>query len=167
MPPSLGLADAQADLLALDRLRPRLQRLRRLAERGDDSEVALGSDIMALSLEGYALLKVAGRNQGLEALRRELSGRFNKARADGPKASGARHDPLTRTSTASCATESRSDAAFRVCARRTRAPFAAVRDPGSPSDRADGASRACAGTSSASAGALRAGRGTFRAGAGT
>lgn len=87
MPPSLELADAQADLLALDRLRPRLQRLRRLAERGDDSEVALGSDIMALSLEGYALLKVAGRNQGLEALRRELSGRFNKARAD-PAASG-------------------------------------------------------------------------------
>ena len=33
---------------------------------------------VSLSLEGYALLKVAGRNQGLEGMRKELSGRFNK-----------------------------------------------------------------------------------------
>lgn len=79
VPPSIGLAEAVADLETLDRLRPRLHRLRKLVERADDSEVALGSDVMSLALEGYALLKVAGRNQGLEALRRELSGRFNKA----------------------------------------------------------------------------------------
>lgn len=81
---SIGLADAQADLVTLDRLRPRLHRLRKLVERADDSEVALGSDVMSLALEGYALLKVAGRNQGLEALRRELSGRFNKTPAARP-----------------------------------------------------------------------------------
>lgn len=82
VPASIGLADAQADLVALDRLRPLLVRLRKLAERADDSEVALGSDVMSLALEGYALLKVAGRNQGLESLRRELSGRFSKTRAE-------------------------------------------------------------------------------------
>ena len=80
VPASVGLADAQADLVALDRLRPRLKRLQKLVERTEDSETALGSDIMSLALEGYALLKVAGKNQGLEALRKELSGRFNKSR---------------------------------------------------------------------------------------
>ncbi len=68
IPPSIDLAEAQADLAALDRLRPRLARLQRLAERGQDSEDALGSDVMTFSLEGYALLKVAGRNQGLEGV---------------------------------------------------------------------------------------------------
>ena len=61
-------------------MRPRLHRLQRLAERAQDSETALGSDVMSLVLEGYALLKVAGRNQGLEALRRELGSRFSKTR---------------------------------------------------------------------------------------
>ena len=84
VPASVGLADAQADLVALDRLRPRLKRLQKLVERTEDSETALGSDIMSLALEGYALLKVAGRNQGLEALRKELSGRFNKSRTQEP-----------------------------------------------------------------------------------
>lgn len=88
VPASIGLAEAQADLAALDRLRPRLQRLQKLTERAEDSETALGSDVMSLALEGYALLKVAGRNQGLEALRKDLSSRFSKTRApsDGPTA---------------------------------------------------------------------------------
>lgn len=43
---------------------------------------------MAFALEGYALLKVAGRNQGLEGLRKELSARFAKtsAKPDTPPA---------------------------------------------------------------------------------
>lgn len=76
--PSLGLSDAEADLVALDALRPRLQRLARLAERGSDTEVALGSDVMVTALKGYALLKVSGRDQGLEALRSSLGTRFAK-----------------------------------------------------------------------------------------
>jgi len=78
IPASVKVADAQADLIALDRLRPRLQRLQKLVERAVDSQDALGSDIMSLSLEGYALLKVAGKNQGLEALRKDLSTRFSR-----------------------------------------------------------------------------------------
>jgi len=81
IPASIKVADAQADLVALDRLRPRLQRLQKLVEHAQDSEVALGSDIMSLALEGYALLKVAGKNQGLEALRKDLGSRFSKTRA--------------------------------------------------------------------------------------
>ncbi len=79
VPPSLKLAEGQADLVALDRLRPRLQRLQRLTERAEDSDTALGSDVMSVALEGYALLKVSGRNQGLEGLRKDLGTRFTKS----------------------------------------------------------------------------------------
>jgi len=45
--------------------------------------MALGSDAMVTALEGDALLKVLGKGSGLEALRRDMSVRFNrKARAD-------------------------------------------------------------------------------------
>jgi hypothetical protein len=60
-------------------LRPRLQRLLRLTERASDTEIALGSDVMNAALQGYALLRVAGKNQGLEGLRKELGSRFIKA----------------------------------------------------------------------------------------
>lgn len=80
VPRSLQLADAQADLLALDRLRPVLDRLQKLAERGSDTEIALGSDVMDVALEGYGLLKVSGKNQGLDGLRKELSSRWSKTR---------------------------------------------------------------------------------------
>ncbi|MHB8912370.1 MAG: hypothetical protein ACYC42_06930 [Lysobacter sp.] len=70
VPPSLNVSEATDDLRAIDTLRPRLARLKRLTERAEDSEMALGSDVMMAALEGYALLKVSGRNQGLEGLRR-------------------------------------------------------------------------------------------------
>lgn len=90
IPPSFDLVEARADLAAVDVLRPRLARLRRLTERAEDSEMALGSDVMIASLEGYALLKVSGRNQGLEGLRQSLSARFGKTarRAEPPAATG-------------------------------------------------------------------------------
>jgi len=79
VPPSLKLAESLGDLVALDALRPRLQRLQRLAERATDTEALLGSDVMRCALDGYALLKRAGRNQGLEGLVKELGSRFVKA----------------------------------------------------------------------------------------
>lgn len=78
VPPGLGLAEAQADLRALDRLRPVLARLQRLAERATDSEMALGSDLMNVALEGYGLLKVSGRNRGLEGASAALAARFTR-----------------------------------------------------------------------------------------
>lgn len=80
VPPNLGLAEAQRDLIALDRLRPRLQRLRQIVERAEDSEMALGSDIIAVALEGYGLLKVSGKSEALKGARKELSARFAKTR---------------------------------------------------------------------------------------
>lgn len=82
VPPSLDLAGAQTDLRALERLRPILDRLQRLAERGADTETALGADLMNFALEGYSLIKVSGKYQGLDGLRRELSARWTKTRRD-------------------------------------------------------------------------------------
>jgi hypothetical protein len=79
VPPALGLVEAQADLRALDQLRPLLARLQRLTERVSDSEMALGSDLMSVALEGYGLLKVSGRNKGLEGLSDALSARFARS----------------------------------------------------------------------------------------
>lgn len=81
VPSGMGLAEAQADLQALDQLGPLLDRLQRLAERGGDTEMALGSDVMDVALEGYALLKVSGKQQGLDALRKELSSRWSRSRS--------------------------------------------------------------------------------------
>ena len=85
VPPNLGLAEALADRVALEQLRPRLQQLHQLVERADDTEMALGSDLMAISLEGYRLLEVSGKGEALKSARRELSARFaRKARAEAP-----------------------------------------------------------------------------------
>lgn len=78
VPPGIDIADAKADLAALDDLRPRFERLRTLASRADDSEFALGSDIMTAALKGYAVLKVMGKIQGLEQQQRTLAQRFNR-----------------------------------------------------------------------------------------
>ena len=81
----LGLPEALSDLAALDALRPRLQRLKMLAGRGSDTETGLGADIISTALEGYGLLKVSGKNHGLERLRKELGSRFYKS----PRGAGA------------------------------------------------------------------------------
>src|SRR3546814_3260383 len=92
VPPGLGLADAQSDLATLDQLRPILSRLQRLTERASDSDVALGSDVMTVALQGYALLKVAGRNPGLEGVRKGLGARFAKpSRQDEDRKSKSLH----------------------------------------------------------------------------
>lgn len=76
VPPSLGLDEALQDQRTQDILRPILQQLEQLLERVRDTDMALGSDLMDTAVEGYALLKVTGDNQGLDGLRRELGGRF-------------------------------------------------------------------------------------------
>jgi hypothetical protein len=70
------LAVSHTDLQEL--LRPRAARLRRLLERADDGETALGSDVMSAALEGYAMLKMSGKGAGLDALRQGMSARFTR-----------------------------------------------------------------------------------------
>ena len=79
LPRNFDYPGLRRDLAALDALRPRLMRLTRLHERASDTEMALGSDIMTHALEGYAFLKVAGKNEGLDHARRALSARFTRS----------------------------------------------------------------------------------------
>jgi hypothetical protein len=87
IPPSLAaeLPGAKADLLGIDQLRPILDRLNRLCGRASDTEMALGSDVMNVALEGYNQLKLSGRDKGLDALRNELGVRFKKGQRRGGK----------------------------------------------------------------------------------
>ncbi|UWX03663.1 hypothetical protein H1235_12630 [Pseudoxanthomonas sp. NC8] len=80
LPRNFDLTAYQRDLTTLDALRPRRQRLGRLQELLEDSEMAVGSDLMTASLEGYAVLKVAGKGAGLDGLRQMLSARFTRGR---------------------------------------------------------------------------------------
>jgi len=84
VPPSLNLAEAQRDLVSLDALRSRTTRLQQLVGRAEDSEMALGSDVMSAALEGYALLRVMGKGSGLDNLRQGISSRFSRS-ARAPK----------------------------------------------------------------------------------
>jgi hypothetical protein len=63
VPSEFDLARAQADLAAADALHARLLRLRRLTERAEDSELALGCDVMMAALQGHALLEACGRDE--------------------------------------------------------------------------------------------------------
>lgn len=81
VPATLDLAEASSDKRTLDQLRPRLLVLRQLIERADDTEMALGSDLMSVARDGYALLEVAGKDAALKAARKELSARYARRRA--------------------------------------------------------------------------------------
>lgn len=83
IPPSFDLAEAEGDMAAFDTLRPRVQRLRGLLSRGEDTQLALGSDLMRASYDGYALAKVFGQGAALETLKDAMSVRFTRRPAKG------------------------------------------------------------------------------------
>ena len=74
---NFDLAEMRRDLATRDALGSRLVRLSRLFEKANDTTMALGSDVMAGALEGYAFLKIAGKGEGLHGLRKVLSRRFD------------------------------------------------------------------------------------------
>lgn len=76
LPGSFDLKAFAADLAALDQLRPMVARLVALAQRGEDTEMALGSDIYSAALEGYRFAKLAGKGAALDELRSQASVRF-------------------------------------------------------------------------------------------
>ena len=80
LPPNFDLSEAQRDLVALDQLRPLAVRIRQLANKIDDSEMALGSDILSSALEGYALAKAVGKGAALDAMRESMAQRYGHRR---------------------------------------------------------------------------------------
>jgi hypothetical protein len=81
LPANFDLPAYRRDLVLLDALRPRLARLSKLSQRGEDTRMAVSSDLMSNALEGYAVLKVTGKGQGVDDLRKMLATRF----ARGPR----------------------------------------------------------------------------------
>lgn len=73
LPPSLKLEEVRRDLAAFDAIRPRLLRLLEVLAKMQDTQIALGSDVLMASLEGYALMKMFGKGEGLEALRQAMA----------------------------------------------------------------------------------------------
>ncbi|MBK8069946.1 MAG: hypothetical protein IPK27_20705 [Rhodanobacteraceae bacterium] len=80
VPATLDVAHAQQQSAMRDQLRNRSLRLSRLMSRLDDTEFALGSDALQAANQGYALLKVVGKAQGLDGVRKDLSARFVRRR---------------------------------------------------------------------------------------
>jgi len=80
IPPSVDIGEAEADLRNLDQLRPIFSRLRTLVRKANDTEMALGSDILSFALEGYALARVFGKGASLDELREATQSRFGRRR---------------------------------------------------------------------------------------
>jgi len=78
LPRNFDLDGFVRDMLAFDVLRPRAIRLERMLQKVQDTQMALGSDLMTNALDGYAVLKVAGKGEGLEKMRDMLGARFNR-----------------------------------------------------------------------------------------
>lgn len=75
----------QRDQQALDLLRPRILRIAHLYQRITDTEMALGSDLMASALEVYGVLKVSGKGKSLDEARRNLGARWRVSAQESEK----------------------------------------------------------------------------------
>ena len=80
------LTTAEGDLVGHDKLRPRLARLTSLQEKADDTEMALGSDVMEYALFQYGFLSAIGAGAGLDDLYDQLGSRFIKTPTPEPPA---------------------------------------------------------------------------------
>lgn len=88
MPRDFDLPAFKQDHEALAALRPCSMRLANLYQRVTDTELALGSDLMAASLEVYGVIKVAGKDKGVDEARRELAARFSRRSTREPAGTG-------------------------------------------------------------------------------
>jgi len=84
LPPGFDLGELKRDLTAFDALRPRLIRLQALAAKCADTQVALGSDILSASYDGYRLLKAFGKADNVTPLQETM--RSNVRRTSPAKA---------------------------------------------------------------------------------
>ncbi|MEO5914245.1 MAG: hypothetical protein ABIS50_08435 [Luteolibacter sp.] len=79
LPTSIGTAAAVADVVALDKYRPLFARVQALAEGCDDTEMAIGIDLMNFSLRVYGQLKLSA-SDSLKGLLESLGSFFGGGR---------------------------------------------------------------------------------------
>jgi hypothetical protein len=79
LPASIGTAGAVADVAALDKYRPIFARVHALSEGCDDTEMAIGIDLMNFSLRVYGQLKLSA-SDSLKGLLDSLGSFFGGGR---------------------------------------------------------------------------------------
>lgn len=82
LPASIGTAAAVADVVALDKYRPLFARVQALAEGCDDTEMAIGIDLMNFALRCYGQLKLSA-SDSLKGLLDSLGSFFGGGRRAG------------------------------------------------------------------------------------
>ena len=87
LPPGFDLDELKRDLAAYDALRPRLNRLQSLVAKCIDTQVALGSDVLTASYDGYGLLKLFGKADNVTPLVESM--RSGVRRSPAPKTDDA------------------------------------------------------------------------------
>ena len=87
LPPGFDLDELKRDLAAYDALRPRLNRLKSLVAKCGDTQVALGSDVLTASYDGYGLLKLFGKADNVTPLVESM--RSGVRRSPAPKTDAA------------------------------------------------------------------------------
>ena len=76
LPRSFALEETQQDRALREKLRPIVVELTRLQEAMQDTELLLGSDLYAASLEIYAAAKQHGRSEANDTLLADFGRRF-------------------------------------------------------------------------------------------
>ena len=79
LPASIGTAGAVADVVSLDKYRPLFARVQALAEGCDDTEMAIGIDLMNFALRVYGQLKLSA-SDSLKGLLDSLGSFFGGGR---------------------------------------------------------------------------------------
>ncbi len=87
IPPSFNLGKMQGDLTTIETLDRQILRLKEIMAKMEDTRIALGSDIMAAASDGYALMQMFGKAEGLSALQDAMKVRRpGRPRSDPDKA---------------------------------------------------------------------------------
>lgn len=84
IPPSLDLEKMQGDLVTIETLDRQILRLKEIVAKMEDTRIALGSNIMATASDGYALMTMFGKAEGLSALQEAMKVRRPGRPRSGP-----------------------------------------------------------------------------------
>ncbi|WP_298597380.1 hypothetical protein [Zoogloea sp.] len=88
LPQSFDYTEMEDDLAAYAALQGRVLRIREVLAKMDDTQTALGSDVMVAASEGYALMKLFGKAEGLSELQQAMRVRRPGRRRKGDAAAG-------------------------------------------------------------------------------
>ena len=72
LPANFDYAEMKSDIAAYTLLEPRILRIKEVLAKMEDTQTALGSDVMVATSDGYALMKMFGKAAGLGELQQAM-----------------------------------------------------------------------------------------------